>query len=75
MTNRLLENVDTYAEAIRTAGRRAAAELRRAGVAIYYMDETIASGIIRELPDGSRQKVQVGGDEDIVLEELSPAPR
>lgn len=74
MTNRLLENADTYAEAIRTAGGRAAAELKRAGVAVYYMDDAVSDGIIRELPDGSRQKVQVGGDEDIVLETLSPAP-
>jgi hypothetical protein len=74
MSNRLLKNADTYSEAIRTAGGRAAAELKRAGVAVYYMDESIAEGIIRELPDGTRQKVEINKNEEIVVEQLAPAP-
>lgn len=74
MNNRLLENAGTFAEAIRTAGGRAAAEMQRAGVAVYYMDDAVSDGIIRELPDGTRQKVEIGDDEDIVLATLPPAP-
>ena len=74
MSNRLLENADTYAEAIRSAGARAASHLKRSGIAVYYMDETIADGIIKEFPDGTRQRVEIGAGEDVIVETLPPAP-
>lgn len=74
MSNRPLENADIFAEAIRTAGGRAASDMLRAGVAIYYMDAALADGIIKELPDGTRQRVEIGDEDDIVLETLPPGP-
>jgi len=74
MSNRLLDNADTFAEAIRAAGGRAAADMQRAGVAVYYMDDALSDGIIKEFPDGTRQKVEIGDDEDIVIETLPPGP-
>lgn len=74
MRNRLLDNADTFSEAIRTAGGRAAAEMKRAGVAVYYMDDAISDGIIKELADGTRQKVEISDEDDIVLETLPPSP-
>ena len=74
MGNRLLENADTFAEAIRTAGGRAAADMKRAGVAVYYMDDALSNGIIKELPDGTRQKVEIGDEGDVVLDTLPLGP-
>jgi hypothetical protein len=72
VSNRLLENADAYAEAIRSAGARAATRLKRAGIPVYYMDETVADGIIKEFPDGTRQRVEVGDGKDVVIETLPP---
>lgn len=66
----LLENANKYEEAISSAGERAMQRAKRAGAPVYYMDAAIAEGIIRELPDGSRQRVEITGGEDVVLEEL-----
>ena len=38
------------------------------------MDSTICDGIIKEYPDGSRQMVEVSEGEDVVIENLPPAP-
>lgn len=69
----LLENATKYEEAIRTAGERAMRRARLAGVPVYYMDARLADGIIRELPDGSRQVVEIRDGEDIVVESLEAA--
>lgn len=74
MSNRLLENADTFAEAIRTAGSRAAADMQRAGVAVYYMDHALSDGIIKELPDGTRQAVEIGDHEEVVIRTLPAGP-
>jgi hypothetical protein len=71
----LLENATRYQDAIRTAGERAIRRAKQAGAPVYYMDAAIADGIIRELPDGSRQRVEIREGEDIVLEHLSAAAR
>jgi hypothetical protein len=53
---------------IRTAGARAAAEMLRAGVPVYYMDDAIAPGeIIKEWPSGWREIVRIRAGEDEVL--------
>ena len=71
----LLENATKYEGAINSAGERAMRRAKRAGAPVYYMDVTIADGIIRELPDGSRQRVEIRDGEDVVLEDLDPALR
>lgn len=70
----LLENATKNAEAIRTAGKRAIAQAKMAGVPVYYMDPALGDEIIKELPDGTRQKVRVQADEDVVLETISATP-
>ncbi len=70
----LLENATKYAEAIRTAGRRAIERAKRAGAPVYYMDAAIADGIIREWPDGSRERVEIRDGETVAIEDL-PSPR
>lgn len=69
----LLENATRNAEALRTAGKRAIAQAKANGVPVYYMDPRLSDDIIRELPDGTRQRVRVEVDGDVVLGTLSPA--
>lgn len=69
----LLENATKYAEAIRTAGQRAIRRAKLAGAPVYYMDPSISDGIIRELPDGSRQVVEIGDGADVVIRNLDAA--
>lgn len=68
----LLENATKNAEALRTAGKRAIAQAKLAGVAVYYMDPALGEDIIKELPDGTRQKVKVHAVEDVVIETILP---
>ena len=70
----LLENMEKYPDAMRTSGRRAIEQAKRAGVPAYYLDPALGDGIIRELPDGTRQRIQPQGDEDVVIETFAPAP-
>ncbi len=68
----LLERADVFEERIRTAGRRAVAELHAAGVSAYYMIDG-DDRIVREDPDGRRWFVKVlGNGVDEVLGELGP---
>lgn len=69
----LLENATKNAEALRTSGERAIRDAKRAGAPVYYMDAALGEGIIKELPDGTRQKVLVLEDEDLVVETLVPS--
>ena len=69
----LLEKATLNAEALRTAGRRAIAQAKANGVPVYYIDTGLSDDIIRELPDGTRQRVRVEADRDIVLGTISPA--
>lgn len=69
----LLEIATKNAQALRTAGKRAIAQAKMAGVPVYYMDPALGDGIIKEFPDGTRQKVRVQAHEDVVLETIPPA--
>jgi hypothetical protein len=69
----LLENAIKYEEAITTAGRRAMQRAKLAGAPVYFMDPSISDGIIREMPDGSRDVVEISDGEDLVLRNLNAA--
>lgn len=68
----LFEKLRENADAIRRVGERAVEEARRLGVPCHYMDATICDGIIREMPDGSRQRVELKDGEEIVVETFRP---
>lgn len=53
------------------AGRIAVEEAHRAGAPAYYHDSE-AGGLVREMPDGSRQLVQVVDGQDVVVDQLVP---
>ena len=54
-------------------GQRAIAESKALGVPAYYMDPTLGAGIIKELPDGTRQRVERTEGNEIVLETFGPS--
>ena len=67
----LFDKLRENAETIRQVGERAVQEARRLGVPSHYMDTTVCAGIIREMPDGSRQRVELKDGREIVVESLS----
>jgi hypothetical protein len=62
----LFEKVRQNAEALRQVGARALEEARRAGVPAYYMDPAYGDDIIREYPDGRRERMIKGQDGAVV---------
>jgi hypothetical protein len=41
-------------------------------VAAYYIDESLGDGIVKEMPDGTRQLIDSSMDGDVVLQTRSP---
>lgn len=60
------------AESVRQIGVRALQEAKRAGVPAYYMDPSLGDGIIREMPDGTRERIERRGHRDVVAETYGP---
>lgn len=56
---------------VREAGRIAVNEARSVGAPAYYHDPK-AGGMVREMPDGSRQLIDVVDGQDVVRLELGP---
>lgn len=57
----LFQRATQNADAIRRVGERALDDARAAGVPVYYMDDAFGDDIIREFPDGHRERI-VRGD-------------
>lgn len=57
---------------VKRAGALAVEAARKAGVPAYYRDAELGSGIVKEMPDGTRHLIQVVCDEDIVKETFGP---
>ena len=68
----LFEKVRANADEISRIGERAIQEAKRLGVPCHYMDRNLCDGIIREMPDGARQRVELRSGEEIVVETLPP---
>jgi hypothetical protein len=66
----LFDALRKNADAIRRIGERAVEEARRLGVPCHYMDAAVCDGIIREMPDGLRQRVELKDGQEIVVESL-----
>jgi hypothetical protein len=56
----LFDKARQNAEALRQVGERALADARKAGVPVYYMDDAFGDDIIREFPDGHRERIPRG---------------
>jgi len=65
----LIERVRERAELIAQIGKLAIEKAHSAGGAAYYMDARLGDGIIKELPDGTRQNIRYDENwNEIVLE-------
>jgi hypothetical protein len=70
----LLDGLAKDIERIAQTGVLAIAQAHAAGVAAYYIDETIGQGIVKHLPDGTIQLIDPNQDEDVVLRTIAPGP-
>ncbi len=70
----LFDKIKNNADAIRRVGERAVQEARKLGVPCHYMDPSLCNAIIREMPDGTRQHVELKNGEEIVVETFGPRP-
>ena len=68
----IFEKARENAEAIKQGGARAIEEAKRVGVPAYYLDPSLGEGIIKELPDGTRQRIKLIDGEDVVVESIGP---
>ncbi len=68
----IFEKARENADAIKQGGARAIEEAKRLGVAAYYLDPSLGEAIIKELPDGTRQRIKVIDGVDVVVECIGP---
>ncbi len=70
----LFDKIRENADAICRVGERAVREAKELGVPCHYSDPSLCDGIIREMPDGTRQRVEFRNGEEIVVETFGPRP-
>ena len=68
----LFDLLDANMHAVEAVGDRAVAEARRAGVAAYYVDPALGAGIVRELPDGTRERFEHADGTRIIVARYGP---
>jgi hypothetical protein len=68
----LLEKARRYADEIRRASADAIKETLAAGVPVYHIDDRIGAGIIKEMPDGKRFRIEIAAGQEIVTESIAP---
>lgn len=62
----LSEWLRQHPDALRQVGARALADAKEAGVPVHYMEPAFGDDIIREFPDGRRERIVAGGDGAVV---------
>lgn len=67
----LLELIDLKRDEIALMGEVAIAEARRAGVPAVYMEPSLGPGLIREMPDGARERFERREGKIVVLERFA----
>jgi hypothetical protein len=68
----LLDLLHQGEERISQAGPKAIRKALEAGVAVYYFDKALGEGIIREMPDGMRQLIELRNGIEVVLQKFAP---
>ena len=68
----IFEKARENAEEIKKGGARAVEEAKKAGAPAYYMDPALGTGIIKEMPDGTRHRIMLIDGEDVVIETFGP---
>ena len=64
----LLDILRQDEELIAQAGPKVIKKALEAGVAAYYLDNTLGEGIIKEMPDGTRHLIDLRDGEEIILQ-------
>jgi len=62
-------------DSLRDSARQALREAKASGTPAYYTDPEWPEGIVREMPDGSRQLVKLENGHEMIVMELPPAQR
>jgi len=57
---------------IAQAGPKAIKKALEAGVAVYYVDNAVGEGIVKEMPDGTRHLIEIFDGAEIVLQTFAP---
>ena len=68
----LLEKAREHADEIRMAGAEAIKVALAAGVPVYYFDDSLGDGIIKEMPDGRRFRIAISCGEEVVTGSIAP---
>ena len=58
----LFDKARQNAEALRQVGERALEAAKVAGVPVYYLDPACGDDVVREFPNGCRERIVRGGD-------------
>ena len=68
----LIDRIRENAEPIRQVGDHAVREARKLGVPAHHVDPALGDGIVREMPDETRQRVELKDGEEVVVETFGP---
>jgi hypothetical protein len=68
----LLDVLHQSEERIAQAGPKAIRKALEAGVPVYYLDNALGEGIVKEMPDGTRHLIEVRHGDEIVLQTFAP---
>lgn len=68
----LLDVLHQDEERIAQAGPKAIKKALEAGVPVYYIDDALGDGIVKEMPDGMRYLIEVDNGEEVILRTFAP---
>jgi ABC-type sugar transport system substrate-binding protein len=68
----LLDVLHQDEENIAQAGPKAIKKALEAGVPVYYIDNALSDGIVKEMPDGKRYLIEVDNGEEVILQTFAP---
>lgn len=68
----LFDLLDANMDAVKAVGSRAVAQARRDGVPACYMDPALGAGLVRVLPDGTRERFHHADGEIVVVARYGP---
>jgi hypothetical protein len=67
----LLDILHQDEERIAQAGLKAIKKALEAGVPVYYLDNALGEGIVKEMPDGTRHLIDVRDGDEVILQSFA----
>lgn len=68
----LLDVLHKSEDRIAQAGPTAIKRALEAGVPVYYLDDALGEGIVKEMPDGTRHLIDLRDGAEFVLQTFAP---